>query len=260
MAMHVDTDDVGPAAGTSALLDHLGESNMLSLGVLSGAELCALGGTRHPVCWQALTDAWQQLALEEQERLAETGTARMLRHGLIREQPPGRGVRALLIPASYKMSAELGVLLAARESPASVIATHLESRSPDVTYFQHHGTSHLAMVEEVPERADTGTPGDARNPLDVIFAYRLLTPAFAASELARWALKPVRTTRHQPRPPRLIHFSGPATADNPQPYQLAIHGNGQEAHVEGPDSSANLGRQELVCFMTELVTKWTTAM
>jgi hypothetical protein len=128
MAMRIDTDDVGPVAGT-ALLDHLGESKMLSLGVLSGAELCALGGTGHPVCWDALRDAWQQLALEERERLTATGTARMLRRSLIKEQPPGRGVRALFFPASYKMSAELSVLLGARESPASVIATHLESRS-----------------------------------------------------------------------------------------------------------------------------------
>ena len=253
MGMHIDTYDVASAAGAPALLDQLDDSKMLSLGVLSGAELCMLGGAEHPVCWEALKDAWQQLDPAGRQQLAETGTARLLHRGLIKEQPAGRGIRALFFPACYKPSAELGILLSARESPASVIATHHESRSPGVAYFQRQGT----IVEEIPERAGNGTAGAARSPLDVIFSYRLLTLAFAADELARWALKPVRAARRQPAPPRLICFSGGAESDSPQSYQLAIHGNGQQAHVEGPDVSANLDRQVLTRFMTDLVIKWT---
>jgi hypothetical protein len=250
MRMHIDTYDVAPAAGARALLDQLDDSKMLSLGVLSGAELCVLGGAEHPVCWEALKDAWQQLDPAGRQQLAETGTARLLHRGLIKEQPAGRGVRALFFPACYKPSAELGILLSARASPASVIATHHESRSPGVAYFQRQGT----IVEEIPERAGNGTAG---TPLDVIFSYRLLTPAFAAGELARWALKPVRAAPRQPAPPRLICFSAGAGSDRPQSYQLAIHGNGQQAHVQGPDISANLDRQALTRFMTDLVIKWT---
>jgi hypothetical protein len=252
MGMHIDTDDVASAAGTRALLDQLDDRKMLSLGVLSGAELCMLGGAEHPVCWEALKDAWQQLDPAGRQQLAETGTARLLHRGLIEEQPAGRGVRALFFPACYKPSAELAILLSARESPASVIATHHESRSPGVVYFHRQGT----IVEEIPERAGNGTAGAARSALDVIFSYRLLTLAFAAEELARWALKPVRAARHQPAPPRLICFSGGAESDSPQSYQLAMHGNGQQAHVEGPDVSAKLDRQVLTRFMTDLVIKW----
>ena len=36
-----------------------------------------------------------------------------------------------------------------------------------------------------------------------------------------------------------------------------MHGNGQQAHVEGPDVSAKLDRQVLTRFMTDLVIKWT---
>jgi hypothetical protein len=55
-------------------------------------------------------------------------------------------------------------------------------------------------------------------------------PAFTANELARWALKPV--------------------------HAVAIHGNGHEAHVQGPDLSASLGSQALTDLITDLAIKW----
>ena len=79
-----------------------------------------LGGTAtHPVCWKALQDAWCQLDQKEQDQLAGVAAMGMLHRGLIRDQPPGRGVKALILPASYTMSAGLAVLLSARKSPAS---------------------------------------------------------------------------------------------------------------------------------------------
>jgi hypothetical protein len=38
----------------------------------------------------------------------------------IEDQPPGRGVEALIVPASYKLSAELAILVGARRSPALI--------------------------------------------------------------------------------------------------------------------------------------------
>ena len=49
--MHIDTADAGRTMGARALLDQLDDSKVLSLGVLSGAELCVLGGMGHPACW-----------------------------------------------------------------------------------------------------------------------------------------------------------------------------------------------------------------
>jgi hypothetical protein len=83
------------------------------------------------------------------------------------------------------------MLLDARARPARIIATHHESRTPAITYFQLRGTG--AIVEEIPERVENGAPASARGPLGVIFSYRLLAPAFAAGELARWAMKPPRS-------------------------------------------------------------------
>jgi hypothetical protein len=251
MRMHIDTADVGHTAETRALLDQLDNSKVVSLGVLSGADLCLLGATEHPVGWEALNSAWQRLDPDEREQRAETSTLGLLHRGLIEEQPPGRGVRALFFPACYKMSAELAVLLGARTSPALVIATHHESRTPAVTYFEPQGTS--AFVEEIPERAGTGSAEAPRSPLEVIFSYRLLTGVFAADELARWAIKPIPAARYQPKPPRLICLSSPAEGDSPTSYQLTVYGNGEQACVHGPDISADFSRQELSRFLTDAV-------
>jgi hypothetical protein len=252
MRTHIDTADADHAAKARTLLDRLDNSKMISLGVLSGADLCILGGTEHPVCWEALKDAWQQLDQLERERLAAARTLGMIRRGLVKDQPPGRGVHALICPACYKTSAELAFLLSARRSPASVIATHHESRTPAVTYFQPEGTG--AIVEEIPERVGNGIARTARSPLDVIFSYRLLTQSLAAAELARWALKPIRVIPYRPKPPRLICFSGRTEDDSLTSYQLTIYGNGKEAHIDGPDISADLDRHELTRFIADLVT------
>jgi len=243
---HGDGFDKGP-----------GDGEVISLGVLSGADLCVLGGTAHPVCWKALQDAWCLLDQKEQEQLAGIAAMGMLHRGLLRDQPPGRGVRALILPARYTMSAGLALLLDARKSPALIIATHHESRTPPVTYFQPQGTR--AVVEEIPERAGNG----ARSPLDVIFSYRLLSQHRTAAELARWAIKPIPVARYQPRPPRLICFFPRneiprAEGGRPASYQLAVDGDGERAHVHGPDISADLDDQGLSRLLAGIVTRWST--
>jgi hypothetical protein len=256
MSIRIDTADSGYTAEARALLDSLDDTTFVSLAVLFGADLCALGGTKHPACWEALKSAWQQLDEEERERLTHTSAMSLCARNLAAAGPPvGRGVAALIVPACCKMSARLRILLSARESPAFVIATHHESRTPAVTYFQPHGTS--AIVQEIPERTDGADPGSPRSPLDVMFSYRLSTQAFAAAELARWALKPVPATRYRPKPPRLICFFGRTEAGRPVSYQLTVHRNGKKAHIDAPDISADFGIRQLTTFMTDVVATWT---
>ena len=251
MTRRVDVSGVWDGAESRSLLDRLDESEVISLGVLAGADLCALGATGHPVCWEALKGAWCRLDEREREQLAEASALGMLRRGLVEDLPPGRGVEALIGSAAYKPGAELGFLLRARQSPALIIATHHESRTPAITYFQPRGVS--AIVEEIPERVDTGMSGAVRSPLNVIFGYRLLTPAFAARELARWAMKPIPVARYQPKAPRLIGFFSRSERGRVVSYQLAIHADGEKAHVDGPDISAGLGSDELAALMAEVI-------
>ncbi len=57
MGKRIDLAEVGCTAEARALLGRLHESEVISLGVLSGADLCTLGATGHPVCWEALRGA-----------------------------------------------------------------------------------------------------------------------------------------------------------------------------------------------------------
>lgn len=251
MRTRIDVAAAGQTAQGRALLGRLDDSGVISLGVLSGAELCTLGAIGHPVCWEGLRSAWEGLDEKEREQLAESSALGLLHRDLIKEQPPGRGVAALIFPACHQLSAELGIVLGARACPGRIIATHHESRTPAITYFQIRGAS--AMVEEIPERVYSGAPTSAGSPLGVIFSYRLLTAAFAAGELARWAMKPIPLVRYQPRPPRLICFFGCGEGDSPSSYQLNVQADGEKAHVDGPGISGDFGSDELTRLMADVV-------
>lgn len=251
MGLHIDTCDTTFTAETRAMLNGLDDTALVSLGVLFGVELCVLGGTEHPACWEALGRAWRQLSPEEQGQLTEACTQSMLCRGLITRQEPGRGVKALVIQACYKLSPQLRLLLNARKSPAFMIATRHESRSPAIAYFRLQGTS--AIVQEIPERMDGTCPGQPESPLDVMFSYRLSTPALAAAELARWALKPVPD---QPQPPCVISFFG---RDEGGCSQLTVHRNGEhseKAHLTAPDLSADLSQEQLASFLANAIATW----
>ncbi len=247
----IDVAAAGQTAGARALLDQLDDSGVISLGVLSGADLCTLGAVSIRCAGTRLRDAWGRLDEKEREHLAESSALGLLHRGLIKEQSPGRGVEALIFPACYQLSAELEILLSARTCPARIIATHHESRTSAITYFQPGGAS--AIVEEIPERVENGASASPRGPLGIIFSYRLLTPAFAAGELARWAMKPIPVARYQPKPPRLIRFFGCGEGDSPRSYQLNIHADGERVHVDGPDISGDLGSYELTRLITDVM-------
>jgi len=249
MGIRIDTTDTDYTAPGRRLLGILDDSSYYSLGVVFGADLCALGGTTHPSCWEPLKNAWNQLDEHERERISESRVQSMLDRGLIAALPSGTGSSV-----RYVLGDDLRILLAAREFPAFTIVTHHEPRTPDVTYFQPSGTR--AIVQEIPERAGSHWLGSPRSPLDVIFSYRFFSQAFAARELARWALKPVPAAHSRPKPPRLICFSGPTEAGRHASYQLAVHRNGKKAHVDAPGISADLTRRELVGFLTDTVTRW----
>ncbi len=249
MGIRIDTAGAGYTAPARRLPGILDDSSYYSLGVVSGADLCVLGGTKHPSCWEPLKNAWHELDERERERISASRAQAMLDRGLIAALPsrPGNSVRYVLVD-------DLRILLAAREFPAFTIVTHHEPRTPDVTYFQPSGTS--AIVQEIPERSGRHWPRSPGSPLDVIFSYRFSGQAFAAQELARWALKPVPTDRSRPKPPRLICFSGRTEAGRHASYQLAVHRNGNKAHVDAPGTSAAFTHRELVSFLTDTVTGW----
>jgi hypothetical protein len=91
MRLCIGVGEVGRTAEARALLHRLRENEVISLGVLSGADLCTLGATGHPVCWEALRSAWGRLDEKEREHLAESSTLGLLHRDLIKDQSPGGG-------------------------------------------------------------------------------------------------------------------------------------------------------------------------
>ena len=251
MGPHIDTADLALTPATRAMLDTLDDTTFISLGVLFGTDLCVLGGTTHKTCWEPLKTAWNDLDQHNRDQIAEASTQAMCDRDLLISSPNGRGLEGLIIPSDYKPSPKLRLLLSARESPAFMIATHYELRTPAVTYFQPKGTS--AIVQEIPERTSNT---EARSPLETMFSYRLSTQAFAAAELARWAIKPINVPRYKPKPPRLISFFGQTEGGRAVSYQLTIHRSGRKAHIDAPDISADFSSLQLTRFMTDVVSKW----
>lgn len=249
--LRIDTGDAGWLTEARAMLGQVNDGDSVSLGTLFGFDLCVLGATGQPIGREALRSAWQGLGQWAQDDFTETSALYLIERGLIKEPLIGRVSRARYRTARYPMSAGLGLLLRARESPAFIIATHQEPRIPPVTYFQLQGIN--AVVEEITEQAD----GDgAQDPLAVLHHYRLLSQASAADELVRWALKPAYADRHQPTLPRLISFFGCAEGGIPDACQLAIRSTSEVAQVDGPEGSDYLDEQELTSLLSGLVTVW----
>lgn len=261
MRMRIDTADAGRTAGTDALLEPLVDDAAVSLGVLAGADLCLLGATEYPVCSGELRSAWWELGKKGRGHLSDINTLLMLRRGLIKD-PPARGDRdGLTDEVCFPMSAELSIILGARQSPAFISATQHASRTPAFTYFPTHGTCCPllgigAFVEEVPKRTGDGTRGTDPNPLTVNFSYRLLSPSRAVEELSQWVLEPGQISRDQPQSPRSICFFESPSSWRQDSCELVIRCGGQkDARVEIDASGIlfDLDREELTFFIGELV-------
>jgi hypothetical protein len=170
--LRIDTVDAGWTAAARAMLGQVNDGKSVRLGTLFGFDLCALGATGQPIGWESLRSAWQGLSQWARDDFTETSALYLIERGLIKEPLIGRGLKARYRTARYPMSAELGLLLWARESPAFVVATHQAPRIPPVTYFQVQGSN--AIVEEVLELADGGS---VQEPLAILYHYRLLSQA-----------------------------------------------------------------------------------
>lgn len=240
LATYFDRTDTGEI--TRPLRNRLNATGVVSLGALSGAELCVAGATEHPVCWEPLKTAWEQLDDHERSRISSISTLALLSRSLIENQPHGRGVMALLSPY-YRASAELGILLDARSAPTLIITTRNEPGAPEVTYYHPRGST--VLIQEIPERDGC--------PLETTFSYWLLAYAFAAEELARWTLNPA--SEDQRSGPRLIRFSTRTEAASPTTYELIIRCTGDLAHVDAPDLSADLTPEALTSLLTDAITR-----
>jgi hypothetical protein len=90
MHPNIDLTNTTPTPESRALLHSLDDTTFHSLGVLFGSDLCVLGATSHPTCWQPLKTAWHQLNQREQEHRTVISTQALSDRDLLIPRPSAR--------------------------------------------------------------------------------------------------------------------------------------------------------------------------
>jgi hypothetical protein len=234
-------------------LDHDGHVNLL---MLNGAELCILGGPKHPLFWEPLAASWLGSDPQPRNRMVEACTNMMIDRGLLIEEAPGSGYYP---GAHFALSAELGITLAARCRPRFVISTHHSARLPTVNLFAiaDEASPVRGIVLETPDMVP-GTKQHAENmgPLGLLFYYVLHTPDSAAEHLADWTIRPAPVKRFHKQPPRTVSLVRPGNPESAG-LRLSVVGDGTSARVEGLGVTGEYDKDGLRRIMGDLIAQGT---
>jgi hypothetical protein len=263
-SLHIE--DLDRADQTRMLREVQGRHCRVTLPHLTGADLCVLGGLRHPVCWEPLARAWRSLDAAEMSRIGDTCAGRLVERGLLVQRETV--VDAAGPCAHYALSGGLGGLLAARSDPSLVITTSDGSRTPSVTYYGigSRDNSLQAFVQEIPQRVDDAALPLVPDLLALRFRYWLCSPGVAARVLASWAIRPSMDAETRKARPRWVSFLSRARGSEflggrvaaTGPSVLCVHGDGRNALVFGPDlrgefSGSEFSRDGLAGHLAELM-------
>lgn len=263
--LHVDTRGAGLGRGARKLLRRLRDEESISLGELSGADLGVLGATGYPVCSGELRSTWWGLSEQRRQQLANINTLLMLRRGLVEDLPRSGDLESLTAEAWYPMSAELNVLLGARQQPGFICATQHGLAAPSVTYFRTWGrfdpfAGYGAFVKETPEWAGSrGALAASPDPLNARFSYQLVSPSRALHELALWATAPCVEGGRQPYPARSICVFREPQQSYRDSFELIIRSTAEQVHVEfvhdagEPPGIIDLDPDQLILLLDELL-------
>lgn len=228
--------DAAAAARTAAarqLLDRLGDKGFADLTVLAGADLCVLGGPKHPLFWEPLARAWLEQGPRDLERLMQSRTASLVDRGLLEHAGD---------PGTYSLDPRLGIALAARCRPTFIITVHYTPAVPPLNLFAlgDEAVPVRGIVVESPG-GNPAAPDEppAGGPLGVLFTYLLVTAENAAEFLASWTIRPAPAKRpFRGQPARMVSLFRPSGDPGSAGCHLAVRGDGTTARVDSPDGTA----------------------
>jgi hypothetical protein len=216
-----------------------GQVETVDLVTLSALELCVLGGAQHPLFEESVARAWIQLGERRRRTVVEDATADMVKRGLLIDESPqprhrGRG-------GSYALKPELGLMLAARCRPSSIVITDTGRPGLRAPRFFALGDQAQPVRGVVMEEPTTLPPAIAGNypqvkklgPLGWFYRYFLLSPVKAAEVLAVLTMSPPRSSGAAVAPGWTVsaHYPG---SGNPGGERLSVTGDGTKARVEDP--------------------------
>ena len=253
MSIDLEIEAAERTAAARAIFAKLDDEGYVNLPVLSGADLCMLGGPKHPFFWEPLAAEWLSLRPRARNGYIEARTKGMIEGCRLIEITPGDGYRP---GARYAVSPELGILLAARSRPAFVIASHFSSRLAPLSLFavgdEIEPVRGVVMAVPVipPDKAGKSS---RPSPISDVFDHILTTTAHAAEFLADRVMRPAPTkTPSQKQPPRFVSLFRPGTGPTPV-AELAVLGNGTTARVTGQGIDGEFDMIALSAIMLDLI-------
>jgi hypothetical protein len=245
MPIDLELEAAGRTAAARAIFARLGSEGYVHLPILTGADLCLLGGSRHPFCWEPLAAAWLSLRPQDRDAHIRARTRRMVEDGRLIQTGTGDGG----VPgARYAVGPELGILLAARSRPTFVIASHFSLRLAPLTLFavgdEAEPVRGVVMAVPVTPPGQAGERAEP-SPLADVFDHLLTTTADAAEFLADQVIRPAPAdSEFQERPHRVVTLY--RAVDGLRPAgRLSVLGNGTTARVTGAGLSGEFGQQML---------------
>jgi len=206
----------------------------VELVTVSALELCALDGPRQPLFDERLAQAWSRLGNRRQRLLTNEATAGMAERGLLTGDSPQRGSR-------YTLKPELGIMLAARCRPSSIVVTDIGHPNLRTTRFFALGDQAEPVRGFVVEEP-AALPADIADrlphvkklgPLGWFYQYFLVSPVKAAAVLAELTMSPPEHSGAVVAPGWTVTAYYPGSR-NREGERLSITGDGTKARIDSP--------------------------
>lgn len=207
------------------------QEETVELVTVSALELCVLDGPRQPLFEERVAQAWSRLGNRRQRLLTNEMTMGLVERGLLTADSPQRG-------SGYSLKPELGIMLAARCRPSSIVVTdsgHPNLRTTRFFALGDHAEPVRGFVVEEP----TTLPADIADrmphvkklgPLGWFYQYFLVSPAKAAEVLVELTISPPQHSGAVVAPGWTVTAYYPGSG-NPGGERLSVQGDGIRARL-----------------------------
>ena len=224
------------------------QADVVDLVTVSALELCVLGGPRHAAFDESVSTAWMQLGDRRRKKVIDWVTEGMVERGLLiagGDQPAFQHNGG-----SYALKPELGLMLAARCRPSSIVVTEAqdqELRTPRFFALGDQAEPVRGVVVEQPTTLPPDVAEGFRNvrklgPLGWFYRYVFISREQAAEILAELTISPPRRSGEVVSPAWVVSAYYPGS-DNPGGYRLNVQGDGTKACLSGAEAGGLTGAE-----------------
>lgn len=209
------------------------QADVVDLVTVSALEPCVLGGLQQPLCDEPVTLAWSRLGKRRQHLLTKEVTAGMIERGLLSGDSPQNS-------SIHSLKPELGIMLAARCRPSTIVVTDIGKSSLRTTRLFALGDQTEPVRGFVVEEP-TALPADIAGklphvkkfgPLGWFYQYFLVSPAKAAQVLVELTMSPPQHSGVVVAPGWTVTAYYPGS-HNPGGERVSVVGDGTKARLDG---------------------------